>query len=474
MTLSSPADIPHVLKALNPANAEASALDILTAYDASWGETKAHVKFTRFSEGWTNTLLKAGRDMPGKSKAEIDADAILVRGYGVGTEAFIDREKEVRAHYQLWEFGMYHLSSSERFRLSCGLPGLYLGLAPRLLARFENGLLYRFVPGTMCKAEDLRKPNVSRAIAIELGQWHSRLPLSALLSKPDEADTKLHIREPKRSHPRPYPNVWTLMQRWLDDLPATSKKEEERNRVLQRELTALCEAFVDVPGLCGRDYVFIHGDLHGANVIIREPALRPKHEKLAPRKGGYTPTDQEPLSTGTESATSDGSNTLEEQELEVDFIDYEYCLPAPPAFELAYHFSEWAGFECEYQFIPTKSERRRFIRTYVRSFREHAPIDIKCEESAGLNRKETYIDRDDRDFEKDVRYLEQQVDTFRGLPGMYWALWALIQAHQTGEDYRGLCETKIKEYWDWKGESDGSRKEGGRERSLRERRWGEE
>lgn len=106
MTPPSPTDIPHVSKTFDPANAEASALDILIAYDASWAETKAPVKIEKFTGGWTNTLLKATRNLPGKSKAEIEADAVLVRAYGVGTESFIDRESEVRAHCLLAEYGM--------------------------------------------------------------------------------------------------------------------------------------------------------------------------------------------------------------------------------------------------------------------------------------------------------------------------------------------------------------------------------
>ncbi|RDI83328.1 hypothetical protein Vi05172_g6490 [Venturia inaequalis] len=435
MTPPSPTDIPHVSKTFDPANAEESALDILIAYDVSWAETKAPIEIEKFTGGWTNTLLKATRNLPGKSKAEIEADAVLVRAYGVGTESFIDRESEVRAHCLLAEYG----------------------LAPRLLARFENGLLYGFVPGTTCKAADIRKPNVSRAIARELGQWHGRLPLSALVSKPGDNETGLRIREPKRSYARPCPNVWTVMQRWLDDLPVTSVEGEGRHRVLQDELTALCEEFVDVVGLGGREYVFTHGDLHGANVIIRDSVP--------------TRTDYEPSSTNDElapivreSSSTDGRGS-EDADVKVDFIDYEYCMPAPPAFELAYHFSEWAGFECAYRFIPTRSERRRFIEVYVRAFYEHAKEPEA--DSDGIENKEADVDRD-------VRYLEEQVDAFRGVPGMYWALWALMQIHRTGEDQGAFYETKIREYWDWKGERDGSRKESGRERSLRERRWMEE
>jgi ethanolamine kinase len=304
----------------------------------------------------------------------------------------------------------------------------HIGLAPRLIGRFENGLLYRFVPGTTCKTEDIRKPDVSRAIAKELGQWHSRLPLSALTSISSKDETGLHVQEPKLSTLRPYPNVWTTMQRWLDDLPADSEEEKERNQLLQKELSALCNEFTDAPGLCGKDYVFIHGDLHDANIIIRESL---------------------PISCIA------GSNESE-AELKVDFIDYEYCMPAPPAFELAYHFSEWAGFDCDYDFIPTRAQRLCFLESYVTAFYQNVT------ECSG------------RDLAGDIAYLHGQVDQFRGVPGFYWGLWALMQIHRTGEDHNSFYETKIKEYWDWKAEVDGSREKNEKEISLRERRWMED
>ncbi|TID18296.1 Protein kinase-like (PK-like) [Venturia nashicola] len=334
-----PTEVQYIYHTLDPANAEESALEILSAYDVSWAKTEDHIEI-KITGGWTNTLVKAKRNIPGKSKAEMEADAFLVRGYGVGTEAFIDREKnEVKAHCLLSEY--------------------------------------------------------------------------------------------------------------------------ERIQVLQEELTALCEEFVDAPGLGGKDYVFIHGHLHDANVIIREPS--PMTKSTPPTDKTSTPMDQASSATDTKSATIDTCNTSKEPELKVDFIDYEYCMPAPPAFELAYHFSEWAGFDCEYQFIATKSDRRRFIRSYVEAFHEYAKTTPDTVE------KRSDLDSMGMDIEKDEKYLEKQVDAFRGVPGMYWALWALMQIHRMGEDYSAFHETKVKECWDWKGEGDGSRKE-----SSQERRWMEE
>jgi hypothetical protein len=37
-----------------------------------------------------------------------------------------------------------------------------------------------------------------------------------------------------------------------------------------------------------------------------------------------------------------------------------------------------------------------------------------------------------------------------------------MQIHRTGEDYSKFYETKIKEYWDWKAEVDGTREKSGK------------
>lgn len=49
-----------------------------------------------------------------------------------------------------------------------------------------------------------------------------------------------------------------------------------------------------------------------------------------------------------------------------------------------------------------------------------------------------------------------------------------MQIGRTGEYYSAFYETKIKEYWDWKGEVDGTRAGSGREMPFRERRRMEE
>lgn len=112
------------------------------------------------------------------------------------------------------------------------------GLAAPLLARFENGLLYKFLPGRVCTAHDLVKEPVWRAIAARLGEWHAKLPLSNI----DDIESLRRDRGGKEdsndcitSHFHSS-NIWTVLQQWISALPAKAEKEKDRKATLQKEL----------------------------------------------------------------------------------------------------------------------------------------------------------------------------------------------------------------------------------------------
>jgi ethanolamine kinase len=143
----------------------------------------------------------------------------------------------------------------------------------------------------------------------------------------------------------------------------------------------------------------------------------------------------------------------------VSFIDYEYATPSPAAFDIANHFAEWGGFDCEHHLLPTRSQRRDFINEYVRSYFAH------------LRKDGPQVDE-----EAEASKLFEEVDVYRGVPGFYWGIWALIQAKisQIDFDYASYAEVRLGEYWAWREESDGSRIASDKEIGVRERRWAEE
>ncbi|KAL9597264.1 MAG: hypothetical protein Q9219_005245 [cf. Caloplaca sp. 3 TL-2023] len=301
----------------------------------------------------------------------------------------------------------------------------------------EAVLIRAFIRGQVCDSNDLTEERIWRGVAHRIAQWHALLPITStsVPTAEDELDHSPAPFEEKLLHPRPSaevinritpskaaPNVWTVIQKWIFALPTTNEAETKRKNELQKELERTVVEIGDIPSLGKDGLVFAHCDLLSGNVIVH------------PHGSGASP----PIET-------------------VSFIDYEYATPAPAAFDLANHFAEWAGFECNYKAIPTRSVRRAFLEEYLRSYKSHASLPSPAGDDTHLN---TLFD---------------EVDIYRGVPGLYWGVWALIQAtiSQIDFDYASYAESRLQEYWDWRAEKEGTRKEGV-EKPLRERRWAEE
>lgn len=402
--------IPYIPLCYENEDSDASALRLVQAYDQDWKDSNGKIKFKRFTEGITNTLTKATIEFPDNTPSEVDRNAILIRAYGKGTDVLIDRQRELNAHTLL----------ASR------------GLAPALLARFENGLLYRYVEGDVCSPEDLRKSEVYQQVAARLGEWHGGLPLSAISSIPHVNGTSPGQKNTQTAEqlPEPIPNTWTVISQWIDALPTDTPEQTQKRDNLRTEFQSIVANFSNVPGLFGKSYVFSHCDLLSGNVIVQRPCGTPQDSNVSHP---------------------------------VAFIDYEYTTPSPAAFDIANHFAEWAGFDCDHAAVPTKSQRRDFIRHYVASFYDHCISDT---DSMAM----------EIDLRAAIDQVYDQVDAFRGIPGFYWGVWSLIQAtiSNIDFDYTSYAEIRLGEYWAWKAETDGSRKERGVEMPLREKRWAEE
>lgn len=155
-----------------------------------------------------------------------------------------------------------------------------------------------------------------------------------------------------------------------------------------------------------------------------------------------------------------GSSISENRSESVSFIDYEYATPSPAAFDIANHFAEWGGFDCDFSVLPTRSQRKDFINEYTRSY--YSKLDVETPNH-------------DINIEEEAQILFEEVDIFRGVPGLYWGIWALIQAtiSQIDFDYAAYAEIRLGEYWAWQAEENGTRIES-QEMPLRERRWAQE
>jgi ethanolamine kinase len=180
-------------------------------------------------------LFKISKITPERSEIEIASTAILVRVYGANTDQLVDRNIEADVHSQLAE----------------------LDLAAPLLARFQNGLLYRFIPGHVCSAHDLTQEVTWKAVAAKLGEWHARLSNPGSTSQEPStvngvaesisAQTSSTTAQDLLSR-KPFPNIWTEMQQWISILPTGNRAQIERKKSLERELKT---CFAELDSTCG-------------------------------------------------------------------------------------------------------------------------------------------------------------------------------------------------------------------------------
>lgn len=122
-----------------------------------------------FTDGCTNKLIgcihsTAAASVPHTNGTsfngidEIDSssngnDIVLVRIYGRNTEVLIDRKREIS------NFKLLHS----------------YGFAPRLLATFENGLVYEYCDGRPITKKQLFVEHVWRGIAQRMAEMHRRI-----------------------------------------------------------------------------------------------------------------------------------------------------------------------------------------------------------------------------------------------------------------------------------------------------------
>ena len=490
-----------------------SARKLVLALRPDWASADARLDFVRFTDGITNTLLKAVNRGSTTGTAGVrsdedgDADAILLRAYGNGTDLIIDRHRETQNHELLEKFG----------------------LAPELLARFRNGMMYRYIRGRPTAPADLRTPPIYRAVARRLAQWHATVPcIHERQPQPlkngvngtvaTASNSILHVAIDDVAPGKLPPNVWTVMQKWILALSTKTEAQRTRQASLQKELTWLIAELSQRPGL-GVNGVSIGSSSDSVRLYLRTNGLGGVSEyTYLSKKKNEKKTDQsltnswqlvfahcdllcgnvivEPRRerTGEEANGHDSSRSGQKQEDEddnvcVNFIDYEYATPSPAAVDIANHFAEWGGFDCDYSALPTRAQRAEFIREYVRTYFRLLPRGgrgIQHGEGDGdENRKQNEnenraggadaeAESEAVDEEEEARKLMREVDVFRGVPGFYWGIWALIQAtiSQIDFDYASYAEVRLGEYWAWKREAEGRR--GDAEMPLRERRWAQE
>ncbi|KAF9425825.1 hypothetical protein BGZ76_003056 [Entomortierella beljakovae] len=254
-----------------------------------------------------------------------------------------------------------------------------LGLAPPLFGKFKNGLAYGCIPGKVYQVSDMRDPHKMELIARKLGIWHSTIKI------PGERVSKL----------------FKTIHKWIKEVPKSYSKPAVQEvfaknfnlTELNQELITLEDHLVKL----NSPVVFCHNDLLYANLIYNE-------------------------------AKDDAF-----------FIDYEYGSYSYRGFDIANHFNEWAGFECEYQNYPSKEVQLKWFRSYLETSKSEGSDSNS--NNSGISENEV--------SEEDVENLYREVNKFALASHFYWGVWALVQAQLSDIDfdYMPYAVLRFNEYY---------------------------
>lgn len=362
------------------------------------------IEIKKLTGGITNMLLECAY-----RNDHDETEIVLVRTYGNGTDLIIDRDREFVSHLVLHS----------------------LNLAPAIHARFGNGLVYGFISGRSLEYNELSNDKLYPLIASKLACLHR----SASIDTIDESLSRLKQRFYSQSSQDQ--DIWSVIFDWTEKLPeldsmlelCQSNKDVCQHYTPQSTLKSILLNEVKwLKEETGKASIAVisHNDLLSGNIIVPE--------KL----------------------NSDNCKLLTESQVNpISFIDYEYMMPAPRAFDIANHFMEWQGFDCDKDRIPQftyNSETHNYeneivfnwCQYYLSAFHSSNPnINPFCSANKDL------VHRIDADL---VQHLVNEIAFHYGMPGLYWGIWAGIQSKISliDFDYANYSCERLIEYWNWK------------------------
>ncbi|KAI0499278.1 hypothetical protein KFK09_020181 [Dendrobium nobile] len=224
------------------------------------------------------------------------------------------------------------------------------GFGAELLGLFANGMIQSFISARTLSPSDMSEPKISAEIACQLRKFHQ-------------------VKVAGSTEPQLWSDIFKFLKKAealeFDDKEKLAKYKAISFKEIRDELNALKNLTdrLDAP------VVFAHNDLLSGNLMRND-----EEEKLY-------------------------------------LIDFEYGSYNYRGYDIANHFNEYAGYDCDYSLYPDRQAQYLFLRNYLEPERPH--------EADG----------------KVVEALYVETNTFRLASHLYWALWAIIQAKVSPIDF---------------------------------------
>eukprot|EP00457_Paulinella_chromatophora_P009181 gb/GEZN01009237.1/.p1 GENE.gb/GEZN01009237.1/~~gb/GEZN01009237.1/.p1 ORF type:complete len:428 (-),score=32.20 gb/GEZN01009237.1/:43-1326(-) len=241
-----------------------------------------------------------------------------------------------------------------------------LGEGPTIYGRFLNGRLEEFLPGRTLSPADMKSPNIMILNASATARLHA-------LDIPIIKDCGLF----------PMFRGWvkTALELRFEDAEKAAKYEALDMKKIASEAADLLK-ILSKERSRSKKYVYSHNDLLGGNIMYVEA------------KTPSTPAS-------------------------CRFIDFEYGCYTSREYDIANHFCECCGMECNWSLFPSEQLQKFFIQHYL--FKS----GLECSGEA-------------------VDHFYTGVQPWILLAHLFWGIWAVIQASISLIDFDYLAYAKMR------------------------------
>lgn len=314
-------------------------------------------------------------------------EPVVVRVFGNGTDAFLDRAAENRAVRALNAHG---------FGATC-------------LATFANGrveeALTRLRPMTPA---EMPSPGGAAAIAGAMARLHS-LPLDVV---PASTSAPIGTRR----------TTYDVLREWLrnakawDFRPAAAAARGSTVEAMRAARDALGLDDIDIDDEVGR-LEAAAAAAHAARVGVGGACSVSISDAAA-----FVPLHNDALA-GNFLVDPFWDAKSGKPPREMRTIDFEYICVGPRGFDVANHFIEHAGFECDWSLLPDADTRFRFYRAYQSSldvYRSRPPSQTDAASAAAGD---------------SIESMELEVALMTPVSHLWWGLWAVMQATTSAIDF---------------------------------------
>jgi ethanolamine kinase len=325
----------------------------------------------------TPTSNPPGSAHPDENKSNKSPSPVVVRVFGNGTDAFLDRGAENRAVRALNAHG---------FGATC-------------LGVFANGRVEEALVNLRSMTpEEMPTPGGAAAVAGAMRRLHGLVDVAGV----EEGRTTRVIDKIAAAYKSTY-RVLRDWHRWANEWdfdPAVAKARGTTVEAMRNTRDAL----VGVSSGISLDELDTQVETCRERLGVSSPYVLLHNDALP----------------GNFMVNKDWRADSGESPREMRTIDFEYACVGPRGFDLANHFIEHAGFECDWSLLPDAKTRARFYAAYS---------------LAG-------------DSDVDIDSLEMEVRLMTPVSHLWWGLWAVMQATRStiDFDYMGYAAKRLQKF----------------------------